>query len=130
MELFTWVQMGCPIEGITVIDLDGGASLDEDLNNFKVSKAACYMLFDKHRLLAVIENAFGDHPSFDMMVQDIVQARRQHSRKEGEGVVTVSKAVEARRASVAKKEGSSSFRFMGESKGARPQSEDVMSVEV
>ena len=125
MELFTWVQMGCPIEGITVIDLDGGQSLDEDLNNFKVSKAACYMLFDKHRLLAVIENAFGDHPSFDMMVQDIVQARRQHSRKEGEGVVTVSKAVEARRASVAK-----NLRFMGESKGARPQSEDVTSVEV
>ena len=76
IELFTWVQMGCPIERIQVIDLDGGAALDEDLVKFSVSKAKCFVTFDKHRLLAVVENAFGDHSSFDTLVRDIVQHRR------------------------------------------------------
>ena len=53
-----------------------GASLDADLSRFKVAKAECYLRVDRHRLLAVIENAFADHESFDLRVKDIVQARR------------------------------------------------------
>jgi len=76
MELFTWVQMGCPLEQILVKDIDGGKDLDEELMNFRVDRTRTYMLFDKHRLLAVIENAFGDHYSFDSLVEEIVQTRR------------------------------------------------------
>jgi hypothetical protein len=76
MELFTWVQMGCPIDRITIADIDGGASLDQDLLGFRVKNAKCYVRFDKHRLLAVIENAFCDHESFEGMVREVMQVRR------------------------------------------------------
>ena len=76
MELFTWVEMGCKIDAIKIYDIDGGASLDEDLSKFKVSRAKCYKLFDMHRLVAVIENAFGDHLNFENEVLQIVQMRR------------------------------------------------------
>ena len=68
--------MGCPIDGINVIDLDGGKSLDDDLVSFSVNKAKCFVSYDKHRLLAVVENAFGDHQSFDILVKELVQHRR------------------------------------------------------
>ena len=79
IELFTWVQMGCATEGILVYDIDPDTSLDDDLFGFRVANAACYRAVDKHRLLAVIENAFGDHDAFEHLVQDILQKQRGRS---------------------------------------------------
>ena len=64
------------MEGIEIIDLDGGNTLDEDLVQFQVKRARTYLHIDRHKLLAVIENAFGDHAEFDYMVKSIVQVRR------------------------------------------------------
>ena len=68
--------MGKDLDGIIVKDLDGGSTLDDDLAKFRISRTHCTVARDRHLLLAVIENTFGDHSTFDAFIQLIVQSRR------------------------------------------------------
>ena len=42
------------------------------MGSFKVAKARTFLPFDRHRLLAVVENAFGTHAEFEAIVSDII----------------------------------------------------------
>ena len=73
MELFTFLQMGGSSERITVRELHEGAR--SELAAFDASKASCFLRKDKHKLLAVIEEGFGDLRPFNRVVRTILAER-------------------------------------------------------
>ena len=73
MELFTFLQMGGSSERIAVRELLAGARAN--LAAFDARKADCFLRQDKHKLLAVIETAFGELRPFNSVVRSILAER-------------------------------------------------------
>ena len=73
MELFTFIHMGGERERITVVEFS--AEAHEALTRFDASKAQCFHAADRHRLLAVVEAAFGDTHGFSRVVREIFDLR-------------------------------------------------------
>ena len=59
LEIFVFLRTGGTDERVVVHRL-GGENVHKALTQFDASKAKCYLHSDRHRLLAVIEAAFGD----------------------------------------------------------------------
>ena len=74
MELFTFIQMGGERERITVCELSEGAR--SGLATFDAAKASCFLVKDKHKLLAVIEAGFGDLQPFNRVVRALLTRER------------------------------------------------------
>ena len=55
-------------------DAAGAQLTDYLLHRFDVRHASCYLQSDKHRLLAVVEAAYGDTAQFNRVVQDLFRA--------------------------------------------------------
>ena len=73
IELFTFLRSGHDRTKIKVYQLT--ASEDDDVTasftTFDASKAQCFHAADRHRLLAVVESAFGDTHGFSRVVREI-----------------------------------------------------------
>ena len=59
LEIFVFLRTGGTEERVVVHHL-GGENVHKSLTQFDASKAKCFLHSDRHRLLAVIEAAFGD----------------------------------------------------------------------
>ena len=69
MEIFTFVRFNGSPDDITLHTLED--SVGASLLRFDASKAQCFHAADRHRLLAVVEAAFGDTHGFSRVVRDI-----------------------------------------------------------
>ena len=45
------------------------------MRSFRAERASCYLPRNRHRICAVIEKAFGDYETFDLIVTSIVMSR-------------------------------------------------------
>ena len=69
MEIFTFVRFNGSPDDITLHTLE--ESVGASLLRFDASKAQCFHAADRHRLLAVVESAFGDTHGFSRVVREI-----------------------------------------------------------
>ena len=69
MEIFTFVRFNGSPDDITLHTLED--SVGASLLRFDASKAQCFHAADRHRLLAVVEAAFGDTHGFSRVVREI-----------------------------------------------------------
>ena len=75
MELFTFIRMGGARERITVIEL--GRGVRDALSSFDARRARCYLPRDRHKLMGVVEAAFGDLRPFNRVVRSIFRERTE-----------------------------------------------------
>lgn len=73
-EIFTFIHMGGRSRQINVLDLDKmhHQTFRERLASFDAQNSYCSVESDKQRLLAIIENAFGDLTYFNQSVQSLM----------------------------------------------------------
>ena len=85
VELFVYLRMGGRKEAVLVQLLEeDGAELPLLLSRFDAAKARCFLDEDRHKLLAVIEAAFGTFAPFNAIVRGIFADKlRARSREDG-----------------------------------------------
>ena len=74
MEIFTFVRFNGDSRDIALHAFDEAVSTSL-ATDFDAASAQCYKPSDRHRLLAVIEAAFGDCHGFNLVVRDIFAAK-------------------------------------------------------
>ena len=87
MEIFTFLHMGGALNRIDIKLIAAAnrspamamAFLTDQFKHFKAAKAQCFMSADRHKLLAVIEAAFGDFKVFDKSVRTTFEMRLEAS---------------------------------------------------
>ena len=95
LELFVFLQMGGATERITVqrLSSSNGSSngaLAQRLAAFDALHAQCFKPDDRHRLLAIIEAAFGSFDAFNLAIRNIFA--KAGEEMEGAGVTGGNKA--------------------------------------
>lgn len=88
MEIFVWLQMGRGKSDVTVVPFGDhghargstkekrlGARRRDQFSRFELAHARCAVRCDTHRLLAVIEAAFGSHAPFNTLMRSILSER-------------------------------------------------------
>ena len=66
-----YLRMGGRTDDVVIRLLDDSADLPRILSMFDAGKARCYLASDRHRLLAVIESAFGTFGPFNKIVRGV-----------------------------------------------------------
>jgi len=71
MELYTFVQMGGNTDRIIVRSIQGSPAMRDGLMQFDASKAMCYKVEDRQKLLAIIESSFGSFNTFNKIMRTL-----------------------------------------------------------
>ena len=87
-----YLRMGGRTEDVVVRLLDDSADLPRILSMFDAAKARCFLASDQHKLLAVIESAFGTFGPFNKIVRgvftDKIKPKKKKALRHGkEGVL-------------------------------------------
>ena len=87
MECYVFLSMGCELERALVIPLtrsSQSSSLSELFENVNVSECRCYLESDRQRMLAIVEAGYGDLPSFNDALCDLLLHRSKLMSLRGE----------------------------------------------
>ena len=71
MEIFTFCKFNGSTDAIALHTIGEPSVTNKSLANFNAANAKCYLLRDRHRLLAVVESSFGDCRGFNRVVKAI-----------------------------------------------------------